>query len=190
MYVIETNSLCYLYFVTMTQEVELGSTRKHNVFPEDIQNVQNVNIIIDDDDNACVICLESLDEEQSIHFHCEHVFHIHCILEWIYSLFDKNVDISCPVCRSIECKASSPYYNVLKVYVGYNQPIKHSYSIEAQTRLQNNVVDTQSSQQRIYQSNQQATDEGLRKGFFRFMMCFTFLMVCFFCFLIYSIKRK
>jgi hypothetical protein len=168
----------------MNQEVELGSITKQDVSLEDIQNVD---IVIDDsdDENACVICLEDLDDIQSIHFHCGHIFHIHCILEWIYSLFQKNADISCPICRSVECHSRSPYYNVLKVLVGYNEQ-RHSHVGEIQTRNQNNTVHMIPSHQIIYQDNQQVIDEGLRKGFFRFMMLFTIIMIGF---LIYSVKN-
>lgn len=167
----------------MTQEVELGSIPKQEV---------DVNVVIDniDDENGCVICLETLDDNQSINFHCGHTFHLHCILEWIYNLFDKNADISCPVCRYIECNSSSPYYNVMKILVGYNQTTQHNYRIEVQRRFHNNNVDAASSHQRVYQNNQQIIEDGLSKGFLRFMMCFAFIMICFFCFLIYTFKKE
>lgn len=169
----------------MNQEVELSSIPKQNVSPE-------VNIIIDDsnDENACVICLENLNDEQSIRFHCGHIFHIHCILEWIYSLFVRNADISCPICRSIECHSGSQYYNIMKRAIGYNRPIQHNHNIEIQQRRINNSVDISSSQQRFYQNNQQVADEGLRKGFFRFMTCVSLIILAFFSFLIYTINTK
>lgn len=165
----------------MNQEVELCSIPKQNVSLEVVQDVHTI-INDSDDENACVICLENLDDEQSIHFHCGHIFHVHCILEWIYSLFEKNADISCPICRSIECHSRSPYYNVMKIAVGYTQPTQHSFNIEVQRRLHNNNVDIPSSQQII--------DEGLRKGFFRFMTCVSLLILTFFSFLIYTISTR
>ena len=171
----------------MNQEVELGSFTNLETSPEILQNV---NIVPnDDDENSCVICLEGLDKERSIHFRCGHIFHIQCILEWIYNLFEKNTDISCPVCRSIECHSTSPYYNIMKRAVGYNGQ-QYNYNIEVQQRHHNNNIDISSSQHRMYQNNQRIIDEGLRKGFFRFMMCFTVIMVGFFCFLIYAVKTK
>lgn len=178
----------------MNQEVELGHMTKddkcQDVSP---QNTNDVNIVVNDGDDgsACVICLEHLDEEQSLHFHCGHVFHLHCILAWMYSLFDKNVDISCPICRSIECYSNTPYYNVMKVLVGYNEQHNNNVEVHGRHYIQqdNSNVNVLSSQQRIYYDNQQVIDDGLKKGFFRFMMIFTIIMVAFFCFLVFSFRN-
>lgn len=175
----------------MNQEIELGSVREKDVPPkviQDVQDVQDVNTVINnsDDENMCVICLESFNDERLIHFHCGHIFHLHCILEWIYSLFDKNTDISCPVCRSIECYSNSPYYNVMKVLVGYNQPAQHRYSTEVQQRVYNDSIDTQ---QRIHHNNQ-VMDERLRKGFYRFMVITAVITVGFVSLWIYTIATQ
>lgn len=166
----------------MNQEVELVSIMKPD-------NIQDINIVVEDDENVCVICLESLDDKQSIHFHCGHIFHLHCILEWIYNLFEKNADISCPICRYVECHARSPYYNIMKNAVGYTQP-QHNHNVEVQSRHVNNNVNISTLLQRVNQNNQQTNEDGLKRGFQRFMTCLTIIIIGFFSFLIYGTSRR
>lgn len=164
----------------MNQEVELAAVTSQNSPPE-------VSIIVDNDENACVICLEKLDDDKSIRFHCGHIFHIRCILEWTYSLFAKNTDISCPVCRHIECHLHSSSYNEIKRALGYNQTTSNDDN-EVSRRQHHNNIGTSPLRQSIHQDNLQVHDEGLQKGFRRFMVLFSFIIIGFFCFLIYAIK--
>lgn len=147
----------------------------------------------DNDEHICVICLENFDEGEPIYFHCGHIFHIHCILDWIVSLFQKNTDISCPICRSIECYSNSPHYRVLKRLVGFDDH-RHSHMMiinddEIQRRSDNNqeVIYTN---QRVYQDNQQTYEEGVNRMFLTFIKFLCILLIGFLIFLIYSLGRN
>ncbi len=184
-----------------SKEIELNSINEKT--PDvsiDEERSSFMNIIIDDtesdnynsDDNEdiCVICLENFDAGEPMYFHCGHIFHIHCILDWIVSLFQKNADISCPICRSIECYSNSPHYRVLKRVVGFNH---HSHMMiinddEIQRRTDNNqeVIYTN---QRVYQDNQQSY-EGTNRMFLTFIKFLCILLIGFLIFLIYSLGRN
>jgi hypothetical protein len=160
----------------MSQEVELGNISKQDKYQD---------VHVDMDENTCVICLEDLDDEhpRSIHFQCGHVFHLHCILTWIYNLYDKNADISCPVCRSIECHSTSSYYNVMKSLVGYNQQ-ECNNNVEVHTRQHTNIVRVSSDE------NLELYDARLRKGFCRFMVCFAIITFGFISLWIYTFRSR
>jgi hypothetical protein len=81
--------------------------------------------------DECVICLESLDDpsnHDTISFHCGHDFHVSCTKKYILSLFEKKADISCPICRFVECYAHSPEYAKMKRIFGITEPqLIHPY---------------------------------------------------------------
>lgn len=184
---------------TVSREIELNSV--DHSFDHSVQTENGepsfVNIVIDsenddeNEENICVICLEDLEKGEPIHFHCGHIFHIHCILDWIVSLFQKNADISCPICRSIECYSDTSHYRVLKRVVGFRD---HQYqrnpmivtNDEVQRRLEDNFM---YSNQRVYQDNQQHYEDGLNRMFFTFIKCLCILLIAFLIFLIYSLRR-
>lgn len=51
------------------------------------------------DDRQCPICLESINDK-NVALTCAHVFHDHCINEWIKTSADEQKLSKCPVCRS------------------------------------------------------------------------------------------
>lgn len=64
---------------------------------------QDDSIINDDETDHCPICLGSLQHElpTAKSSHCQHVFHAHCITQWLNSVKDDkgNIHDDCPVCR-------------------------------------------------------------------------------------------
>lgn len=46
---------------------------------------------------CCVICLDPISRDRSMHLECNHVFHTSCMLNYISSSM-KNM-VQCPVCR-------------------------------------------------------------------------------------------
>lgn len=191
---------------TTSKEIELNSVvvgESNNQINEDISSFVKIPICDtesdeyiseDNDENLCVICLEDLDKGEPIHFHCGHIFHIHCILDWIVSLFQKNADISCPICRYVECYSDSPHYRVLKTVIGFNdRDYDNNHMInnnrEVQRRLENNhqIIYTN---QRVYQDNQQQYEDGLNRMFFTFIKLICILLIAFLIFLIYSIRNN
>lgn len=71
------------------------------------------------DASVCVICLENYSEDTgTMNFNCGHILHIDCTHEWVCTQFKRNVDITCPVCRFVQCHVKSPYYRRLKHDLG------------------------------------------------------------------------
>lgn len=73
-----------------------------------------------DDTGCCAVCLEAYDSEASstMNYLCGHVFHIECTREWVCTQFKSNVDLTCPICRFVQCHVRSPYYRRLKREMG------------------------------------------------------------------------
>jgi Ring finger domain len=150
--------------------------------------------IEDDSDDICVICLEDYDKGEPIHFRCGHVFHIHCVLDWTTSLFRNNADISCPICRSIECRSNSPIYIQLRraIYPA-EQPYNPMWirSNEVQRRVQdNNLHANQIVHQNIPQTVTQQDDDGLFKTFMKFVTFLTIIGIAFLFYLIYTVGHR
>lgn len=139
-----------------------------------------------DDDNICVICLEDLNKGEPIHFHCGHVFHVYCIFDWTCSLFQKNADISCPVCRNVECHHHAPNYIELRRIVGLSE-VQYS-----QTPIRNNEVfiRVHDNQTIGHQDIQQQQEDGLYRIFLKFVVFLTIVGIAFLCFLIYTIANR
>lgn len=135
-----------------------------------------------DDDNICVICLEDLNKGEPIHFHCGHVFHIHCIFDWTCRLFHKNVDISCPICRNIECHHQAPNYIELRRIVGLSED----------TLIRNNEVQVRvhDNQTILYHDSQEQQENGLYMMFLRFVILLTVLGIAFLFYLIFTIAHR
>lgn len=161
---------------------------------------EDVNVVLtieDDADDICVICLEDYEDDgkgEPIHFSCGHIFHIHCIFDWMASLFRNNSDISCPICRSIECKSNSPLYVQLRRSIF---PIEQSYnpmwirSNEVQRRVQdNNLHANQIVHQNIPQTVTQQDDDGLFKTFMKFVTFLTIIGIAFLFYLIYTVGHR
>jgi Ring finger domain len=172
----------------MSKDIELTS----------ISEEANVVLTIEDDTNdICVICLEDYEDDgkgEPIHFSCGHIFHIHCIFDWMTSLFRNNSDISCPICRSIECKSNSPLYVQLRRSIF---PIEQSYNFvgirnnEVQRRVHEDIpqrVSEDSEQQQPQQNNQ--LEDGLFKFFMKFVMFLSVLGIAFLFYLIYTIGHR
>lgn len=82
------------------------------------QKVETINL---DNDNSgvCAVCLEAYETAFStMNYHCGHVFHIECTREWVCTQFKSNVDLTCPICRFVQCHARSPYYRRLRREMG------------------------------------------------------------------------
>lgn len=69
-----------------------------------------------EESNACVICLDILSETSlndnniTSKFSCGHIFHRTCTYDYVLNLVNNGKDISCPICRNIECCADSSIY--------------------------------------------------------------------------------
>ena len=78
----------------------------------DFNNFEDIKVILDDDtfnnlervnynslnkelSNECLICLDTFEEiDEIVKIKCNHIFHCHCIKEWLCNESNK-----CPVCR-------------------------------------------------------------------------------------------
>lgn len=169
------------------------STNDHkNIELTSINQEANVVLTIEDDtDNICVICLEDYGKGEPIHFSCGHIFHIHCIFDWMTSLFRNNSDISCPICRSIECKSNSHLYVQLRRSIF---PIEQTYNLvgirsnEVQRRVQEEIPQRVSEDSQQQLSNQ--VDDGLFKFFMKFVMFLSVLGIAFLFYLIYTLGHR
>lgn len=93
----------------MSTDIELGSGT--SIVNE--SNSQETNTSI------CVICLEDYsDDAKTMNYNCGHTMHIDCTHEWVCSQFKRNVDITCPICRFVQCHVNSHYYRRLKRELG------------------------------------------------------------------------
>lgn len=54
----------------------------------------------------CVICLDTVQEDRSMHLECRHVFHTQCMLKYI-AHSSKN-PVTCPICRKEIVNLSPP----------------------------------------------------------------------------------
>jgi hypothetical protein len=52
-----------------------------------------------DDDNLCVICLESNEKRRNITLQCDHTYHARCIIKWLLQQDSNNHQTSCPFCK-------------------------------------------------------------------------------------------
>ena len=53
----------------------------------------------------CMICLDTVAEDKSMHLECSHVFHTACMLKYI--AYSKD-SVNCPICRKQILKLSQP----------------------------------------------------------------------------------
>lgn len=169
------------------KDIELAS-----ISEESTPSLVNVILNIEDDtEHICVICLEDYDKGEPMHFRCGHIFHINCILDWITSLFRNNADISCPICRSIECKSNSPLYVQLRRAIF---PYEQTYNLvgirnnEVQRRVQENSPQRVSLDSQQQQNN--TLDDGLFRVFLKFVMFLTVLGIVFLFYLIYTVSHR
>ncbi len=72
----------------------------------------------EDDTNDCVICLEALDDK-TINYNCGHILHIKCLLNYVKSQLENNQDITCPICRNVECFRGSKRYLDIRHMFGF-----------------------------------------------------------------------
>lgn len=127
------------------------------------------------DDNVCVICLDSLDEGNKVDFQCGHTIHIHCCFDYIKNLFEKKSDISCPICRTVTCKANTPFYNLVKQRFGIvDQERDINYGIIGFDEIHSRNYNTST------QSVQQEFEDNLNlafKKFIIFIICVLFVCI-------------
>lgn len=85
---------------------------------------------------VCVICLDPIDEDkvndkaQVTKFKCKHMLHQGCTYKYVLDLFHKHVDISCPICRNVECTTTSSIYKETKQQLGIKSNMRHGVDIE------------------------------------------------------------
>lgn len=99
---------------TMSLDGETGSSRC-----QETCTVDEIGSNTEYSSDTCVICLEEYEPDaKTMNYHCGHIMHMHCTYEWVCSQFRMNVDITCPVCRFVQCHVNSPYYRRLKQELG------------------------------------------------------------------------
>lgn len=132
----------------MSTDIELGSGT--SIVNESNTRETNTTDTFDTSDTSiCVICLEEYgDDAKTMNYNCGHTMHVDCTYEWVCSQFKKNVDITCPVCRFVQCHVNSQYYRRLKRDLG----IVSILSIDSPS-----LVETHNATQNTarYQRNQQ-----------------------------------
>jgi hypothetical protein len=71
----------------------------------------------------CSICCEVMDmsNEDSIYrTKCNHLYHANCIIQYAVTKFSKMQNLTCPLCRSIECnKNDESYHDIRQQMVAY-----------------------------------------------------------------------
>ena len=153
--------------------------------------IQTKNDAIHNNNDVCVICLEDLQEDKTIHFHCKHVLHVKCCVEYFHSLFKKNADILCPICRSVECYSDSSHYNSLKRQFGYVdivQEVSYDYSMIGYDDVEETRRIMRNEQLRIISSNQQRFEQQRRNPTSKcFALCGMIMMMCVVIFMVISI---
>lgn len=86
--------------------------------------------------NDCVICLEPIDDElvhdetKVTHFSCGHILHYECTSKYVLDLFHKDVDITCPICRNVECASTSTVYIETQNNLGFKTNRYHTIDFE------------------------------------------------------------
>lgn len=142
-------------------------------------------------DDLCVICLDDLQRDKTIHFHCKHVLHVKCCVEYVHSLFKKNADISCPICRCVECYSGSSHYNLMKRNFGYvdiPQEVIYDYSMIGIDDIEETRRRMRNEQLRIISSNQQRFHRQQQNPRSKcFALCGMIMMMCVVIFLVISI---
>lgn len=91
------------------QSIHKMSTDVAVCIPEDNEDT--------DDENICVICLESLHDDTST-FSCNHVIHEQCAIPYFIGKFEKNEHITCPTCRFLQCSSYSDNYKKYRQELG------------------------------------------------------------------------
>lgn len=118
----------------MSLDVEAGSVRECHDYRDchdchDCQEVAKINEPCADakyTSDTCVICLDEYEPDaKTMNFNCGHIMHIDCTYEWVCSQFRRNTDITCPVCRFVQCHVNSPYYKRLKRELGITTEQSH-----------------------------------------------------------------
>ena len=91
-----------------------------------IKELENYSLNIEDNDDDCSICYESLDK-YACKINCNHIFHKHCLKEWL-----KNSK-TCPICRTNiflchRCDGGIIYYqfNGVVIPLEYNLLIRNN----------------------------------------------------------------
>lgn len=89
-----------------------------------------------DNQNDCVICLEQIDndslndESKVTTFNCGHILHYECTYQYVLDLFHKDVDITCPICRNVECASTSTIYIETQNKLGIKTNRHHTVSFD------------------------------------------------------------
>lgn len=141
-----------------------------------------------DDTSICVICLEEHgDDARTMNFHCGHIMHIDCTYEWVCSQFKRNVDITCPVCRFVQCHVNSPYYRRLKRELGIvTEQLPSIISLDiGNTERRIEIAQQSRQRQQMFERNQQ----GMSRSTYRFgglIMCMFFILVIVFVILVFN----
>jgi hypothetical protein len=94
----------------------------------------------------CSICCEAMDmsNEHSIYrTKCNHLYHTDCIIKYAVIKFTKMQNLTCPLCRSIECNKNDESYHDIRqhmvalgliTYTSLNiasRPVQHEGNREA-----------------------------------------------------------
>jgi hypothetical protein len=77
----------------------------------------------------CIICLENLQGKRVIRLHCDHVYHVGCISEWLEQHY------TCPVCRKCAYDSNriqSPELNDDPLIFVFFQAVEEGQCIEPQ----------------------------------------------------------
>ena len=69
------------------------------VYPGSLTPIYNTSL--DNVDYECSICLEN---GTNTVLKCGHIYHYKCMLEWVKVCITNKTDLTCPLCRGIECK--------------------------------------------------------------------------------------
>lgn len=83
----------------------------------------------EDDHNDCVICLEPLYDDslaKTVKFSCAHELHMTCALKFVEDKLRKNVDITCPTCRFVQCAKRTQTYKYMQCHFGIQAPTTSS----------------------------------------------------------------
>jgi len=125
-----------------------------------------------DDTGVCAVCMETYDSEASImNYHCGHFFHVDCTREWVCTQFKNNVDLTCPVCRFVQCHTRSPYYRRLRremgVVIETNQQTINAFNVEQAHSIY--IQQARQQQQRFIQNQRRPSQ--FAQHILGFVMC-------------------
>lgn len=134
-----------------------------------------------DDTSVCVICLEDLNHHV-INYNCKHILHITCLLDYVKSQIEKKQDITCPICRNVECSVGSQHYETVRQMFGYTVSDNLSNTMDVDQATHGDYIIS------ITESNTQNISAYNNRAYFK-LLCGLLFVVSFFVTFIVVVKK-